>query len=108
MEKLNHSIGNGVSRLSPKFRNIQFKSMTKEELYFQVKRKPSQCRFQQISNKFNFSFEFIDVFVTLQFAVSHLGWGQIDEHDVTVDHTMLSRVAKLSNLRCSTMYDNVY
>ena len=41
-----------------------------------------------------------------------LSWGQIDEivvqHDVTVDHTMLSGVAKLSNLRCSTMCDNVF
>ena len=39
-----------------------------------------------------------------------LGWGQIDEHcwpDMTsqVDHTMLSGVAKLSNLRCSTVCD---
>ena len=29
------------------------------------------------------------------------------QHDVTVDHTMLSGVAKLSNLQCSTMCDNV-
>ena len=29
------------------------------------------------------------------------------QHDVTVDHTMLSGVAKLSNLRCSTMCDTV-
>ena len=29
------------------------------------------------------------------------------QHDVTVDHTMLSGVAKLSNLRCLTMCDNV-
>ena len=29
------------------------------------------------------------------------------QHDVTVDHTMLSGVAKPSNLRCSTVYDNV-
>ena len=29
------------------------------------------------------------------------------KHDVTVDHTMLSGVAKLSNLRCSAMCDNV-
>ena len=29
------------------------------------------------------------------------------QHDVTVDHTMLSGVAKLSNLGCSTMCDNV-
>ena len=30
------------------------------------------------------------------------------QHGVTVDHTMVSGVAKLSNLRCSTMCDNVY
>ena len=48
--------------------------MIKEKLYFQIERNPSLCRFQQISNNFNFSFEFIDVFVTLQFAVSQLGW----------------------------------
>ena len=29
------------------------------------------------------------------------------QHDVTVDHTMLSGVVKLSNLRCSTICDNV-
>ena len=29
------------------------------------------------------------------------------QHDVTVDHTMLSRVAKLCNLQCSTTCDNV-
>ena len=36
-----------------------------KELYFQVERQPSLCRFQQISNEFNFSFEFTDVFLTL-------------------------------------------
>ena len=39
------------------------------------------------------------------------GEGQIDtllaQHDVTVDHTMLSGVVKLSNLQCSTICDNV-
>ena len=47
MEKVNHiyGIGKDVSRLSRKFRNVQFKSMIKEELYFQVERKPSLCRF---------------------------------------------------------------
>ena len=29
------------------------------------------------------------------------------QHDVTVDHTMLSGVVKRSNLQCSTMCDNV-
>ena len=29
------------------------------------------------------------------------------QHDITVDHTMLSGVARLSNLRCSTVCDNV-
>ena len=31
----------------------------------------------------------------------------VGQHDVTVDHTMLSGVVKLSNLQCSTICDNV-
>ena len=43
MEKLKHiyGIGKDVSRLNPKSRNFYFKSMIKEESYFQVERKPS-------------------------------------------------------------------
>ena len=75
MEKVNqfYGIGKGVSRLSPKFRNILLKNITKEKLYLQVERKPSLCRFQQ-SNKFICTFGFIDFFVTLQFAMSWLCW----------------------------------
>ena len=54
------------------------------------------------------------IMISVQLAIEAcIGWSQISEHlfvqhDVTVDHTMLSVVAKLSRLLCSTICDNAY